>query len=82
MKPGSLSVTDARAIIDRESRAEEPYRTALNVVSSALDTAKALSVIAFGDAATPDHALVLLDHLLAQADRVEVHGSDYDDESE
>jgi hypothetical protein len=58
---------------------DEPHRTALIRVRGVLDTAQALAMAAFGDAATPDHALTLLDHLLAQADLVEV-GSD--DESE
>jgi hypothetical protein len=86
MKPSSPSTdvkTDANAKIDFKLRnLEEPHRSALGCVVSTLDSAQVLAKAAFGAEATPDHALTLLDHLLAQADRVEVNGPDYDEESE
>lgn len=87
MKPSSPSTTDAKADasakIDYKLRnLEEPHRSALGCVVSTLDSAQVLAKAAFGEEATPDHVLTLLDHLLAQADRVEVNGPDYDEESE
>ena len=66
-KPSPMTAAEARKQLARDL--DEPDRIALTHVQSTLQSAQALAVAAFGDAATPDHALTLLDHLLTQAER-------------
>jgi hypothetical protein len=71
MSKSAPTAADVRKQLARElTDLDEPHRTALQRVHTTLQTARTLAVAQFGDAATPEHQLTLLGHLLTQADLV------------